>query len=109
MNPWIAAATVVVPSLLTACVSPPKDAGRDFWGNVYPPECRDLSDISASIIETDHVILWENGAAAGLYGGWTPRYIMIRKGLSPEMRADVVRHERCHQRRYDLTGDPAWH
>lgn len=104
---------LIAQTLLSACASSPhQGAGRDFLGNVYPPQCADLSGVTASIIETseDEVILWEHGRGSGNYGGWMgDGVIVIAHGLDPKTKAEVIRHEKCHQRMFELTGSAEWH
>jgi hypothetical protein len=82
---------------------------KDFLGNVIPPECYDLSDIRPTIIETDNVVTWEGGRGANLFGAWTPRYILIKRGLPAYLRERVIEHELCHHKMFLLTGSPNWH
>lgn len=96
--------------LLTAGCATYPAAKVDFLGNVYPPQCADLSDIHVPIIETDNVILWKKGGDAHLFGGLTKSHvILIRKGLTPTIRAEVIRHEKCHEKMFRVTGSPDWH
>lgn len=100
--------------LISGCAVYPA-AQRDFLGNQMPPACADLSAIDLPVIEVGSVKLW-HGQTEELYGGWPAsfpahrrRYIMIPKGLEEPLRSQVIEHEKCHQRRFDLTGSPYWH
>lgn len=111
MKPWIVLFTSLALVPIAACAAPPNGAGRDFLGNVFPPECADLSDIKIPVIEVRGD--WLDRAAgetADVHGLWSKaRVIYVREGLSPETRAAVIEHERCHEKMYRLTGNPGWH
>jgi hypothetical protein len=103
-------APLLLAGALAASSAVPQD--RDTFGNVYPPQCSPavLADLYVTVMETDSVILWKGGREAGLYGGWTrDGVIFIKRGLDPVTRADITRHEKCHEQMFRLTGSPDWH
>jgi len=97
------AATIALPALAQ---------DKDTFGNIYPPECSDLSDVRIPVIEVDGAWLDKaaGGETAGINGLWSRTHVIyIKKGLNAERRADIIRHELCHEKMWRLTGDPRWH
>jgi hypothetical protein len=89
---------VVVLSLLVlnGCAS-------QYAGHSIPEACSDLSGLSPSVVRVDRL-----PAIKGMqdpYAIWTPHGIYIEKSAP----AWVDSHELCHERIYQLTGNPAWH
>lgn len=99
------------------------------YAYTLPEPCRgDLSDIPATVIRLPPEEM-EKRARAGIvrlrmvgpkpyadlrgYVWINPvtgaSHIFIRSDLSKWSQADVERHERCHIRMYQLTGDSRWH
>ena len=90
---------------------------KDFLGNVYPPECKDVSDVHIAVRETTVEAMRQlTGFTTRrhLYSVWLqfvfkPHEIWIDKDLPDHLRADVIRHEKCHEKMWLLTGDGNWH
>lgn len=88
----------------------------DFLGNPMPEACADVSDIDTAIVfmpEADMRKITPTDKAV-LYGAWLdyvfkPHVILIKEGLSPERQAEVIHHERCHEKMWRLTGNANWH
>lgn len=102
--------------MLAGCAtSTPADV--DFLGNVYPPECKDVSDIHITIRETTTDAMRELTGFTDrrhLYSVWLrfvykPHEIWIDKDLPAHLRSDVIRHEKCHEKMWQLTGNGDWH
>lgn len=91
----------------------------DQAGNPYPPQCKgDLSDVPADITFMDPVILQAVNAHPGQgreEGLWIPAtppnrdIIWVDESLRGWKRDDAIRHERCHSRMHQLTGNGQWH
>lgn len=102
--------------MLAACATGvPVD--KDFLGNVYPAECRDVSDIDIKVRDTSVEAMRKlTGFTTRrhLYSVWLnfvfkPHEIWIDQDLPPHLRADIIRHEKCHEKMWLLTGDSNWH
>lgn len=103
---------LVLAALLGACTP----THLDFLGNPYPPACADVSGIDIAVIEMPEAEIRKITPTDKkvLYGAWLqyvfkPHVILIQEGLSPERRAEVLHHERCHEKIYRLTGNGNWH
>lgn len=104
-------AVTLMALVVAACASPARDPMRvDYLGNRYPAACADLSDVNIPIIEARN-IYYAPGESA--FGEWLPReptnVILILKGLAEPLRSETIRHEKCHEKMWRLTGNPAWH
>jgi hypothetical protein len=81
----------------------------DLWGNHYPAECRGelpsipIIEVSAHFLEA----ATEEKDRLGLWSRIHVAYVL--RGLDEKTRAEVVRHESCHEQMWRLTGDPRWH
>lgn len=101
--------------LLAGCASGPYEF--DMAGNMYPRECHDLSDVAVRTVYATPAQLEKlNGTpdAGRLLGrfipaSYGPPVVIIDNSLTEEQTADVVRHEKCHARMYEVYGDPRWH
>lgn len=99
-------------ALLSSC-SPAHGAlgpVTDLWGNVYPAECRgDLPFIPVVEVPV-HFLHAATGGERGRLGLWSPAHVIyVLRDLDPATRAEVVRHERCHEQMWRLTGNARWH
>jgi hypothetical protein len=83
---------------------------KDIWGNVIPVECRgDLPAIPVIEVSADWLVKATGGAKDRL-GLWSPVHVAyVLKGLDAATRAEVVRHEQCHEQMWRVTGDASWH
>ena len=102
-------AALALALLLAGCAT--GEPLQDFAGNSYPPACRgNLSDIQTPIAFVPGASLqWRASHGATVRGMWMPGLIQIDNSLAGWLRDDVIRHERCHERIYELTGSPNWH
>ncbi len=85
-------------------------ADQDPWGNEYPAECADLSGVKLRVVEVGHLPV--KPETASRCGVWLERpggpIVYLLKTCS-EPREETLRHEACHQRMFEMTGDPRWH
>ncbi len=91
---------------------------KDTYGNIYPRECHDLSDVKADIYVISMVERYGKPPlpTQKQLGRWEPDrdnkwgVIYLEKDLPyPYTYADVVQHEQCHAKWYYLFGNPFWH
>ena len=101
---------LILALLLAGCAS--GEPWQDFAGNTYPAACRgDLSDVKTPIafVPTSRLQWAKRHGGGPVRGLWMPGLIQIDDSLHGWIKDDAIRHERCHQRIYELTGSPHWH
>lgn len=107
---------VLVILFLSGCaMGAPVD--KDFLGNTYPAECKDVSDVHIAIrMTTPDAMRQLTGFTKRrhLYSVWLqytfkPHEIWIDKTITGARLNDLIRHEKCHEKMWLLTGDGAWH
>jgi hypothetical protein len=91
----------------------------DQAGNRYPVACMgDLSSVKSPVMFVAPAVLQALSHSYNLreLGAWLPPsmagkpgVILVDNTLRGWKRDDAVRHERCHERMYELTGDARWH
>jgi hypothetical protein len=104
-----------IPAILLAITmaSTAANADSDPWGNVYPPQCADLSGINLPVITVSKLPL--QFGTASRCGAWLDRaegHLILL--LTPEKchtatRAETLRHELCHEAMWRATGSAYWH
>lgn len=97
-QPNVSSMRLLLPILL--CISTPALADSDPWGNRYPPECSEaaLAGVSITVKPVPQRVVDMACHATGRFGCFTRTGVaLVRDGLSPEMLAEVVRHEKCHK------------
>ena len=102
---------LILVALLSGCAT-----HQDFLGNAMPEACLDVSDIDIQVIEMPEAEIRKVAPTekAHLYGAWLqyvfkPHVILISEGLTPTRWAEVLHHEKCHEKMWRLTGNGEWH
>ena len=85
--------------ILAACQTTSESAGvmRDQVGNVYPAQCRgDLSNVYVILYFVDRATIRKKSDGRATIGVALGQVVYVADDLKPDIRDDVVRHEKCH-------------
>ena len=90
----------------------PALADKDPWGNQYPPQCsrEALAAIKVQVIEVRNLpVKPDTASRCGVWLERAGRSIIYVLESCTYSRAEVLRHELCHEAMDRATGDARWH